>query len=156
MKETKRLAAAALVTVWGLLGLTACTERQPQMKVGIVNTARIVQENPKYLDLNVLLMQERDAVYSQIPANVGSLPDSEKRKLQEKLSKEAAERSGQFDKLVRDFMTKLQGDIKQSAEQVAREKGIDVVIIDTPYMPTVLYQSGENITTDILLKMRGR
>ena len=156
MKKRMRLVLLAAVAGLGLAGLVGCSGSGPQMKVGIVNTARIVQENPKYLDLNVLLMQERNAVYSQIPSNVRELSDSAKRKLQEKLAKEAAERSGQFDKLVRDFMQKLQGDIQDSAGEVARDKGIDMVIIDTPYYPTVLYSSGENITTDILLKMRSK
>ncbi len=149
----KRVVVFSILLLTGLVG---CTNRAPHMTVGVVNTARIVQENPKYLDLNVLLMQERDAVYSQIPANVQQLSDAEKRQLQEKLAKEASERSGRFDNLVREFMQKLQSDIQESAGEVARAKGIDMVIIDTPYHPTVLYNSGENITTDILLKMRNQ
>lgn len=151
-----QIALGAAVAGLCLAGLVGCSGQGSQMKVGIVNTARIVRENPKYLDLNVLLIQEQQAVYSQIPTNVQALSDQEKRQLQEKLSKEANERSTRFDKLVREFMQKLQGDIQESAGQVAQAKGIDMVIIDTPYYPTVLYSSGENITTDILLKMRNQ
>lgn len=141
------LAAASVV------GLVGCSGSGPQMKVGFVNTARIVQENPKYLELNVLLVQEREAVRAQIPQNVRELSTGEKQQLQQRLAKEASERSSRFDNLVRDFMQKLQADIKESATEVAQAKNLDVVIINTPYFPTIHYTSGEDITTDIMLKM---
>lgn len=153
MKDRMRLAACAALAGMGLLGLVGCA-KGPQMKVGVVNTARIVEQNPKYLDLNMIWVEEKNAVYSQIPSNVGTWSDAEKRDLQTKLQKEAGERSAKFDKLVRDFMKQMQTDIQDSAGTVARDKGIDMVIIDTPYYPTVLYSAGENITTDILLKMK--
>ncbi len=150
-----RLFHAVTLAAVSLLGLVGCGGPGPQMRVGFVNTARIVQENPKYLELNILLMQEREAVYSQIPQNVRDLSSDEKHRLQQKLAKEASERSGRFDNLVRDFMQKLQADIKESATQIADNKNLDVVIINTPYFPTIHYTSGEDITTDILLKMHG-
>ncbi len=145
---------AVILAVGALLGGAGCSGPGPQMQVGFVNTARIVHENPKYLELNILLMQEREAVYSQIPQNVRDLSSGQKQQLQQKLAKEASERSGRFDRLVRDFMQKLQADIQESASGVAHQKGLDVVIINTPYFPTIHYTSGEDITTDILLKMQ--
>lgn len=154
MNHRTRMAACAALAGLGLLGLVGCTAKGPQMKVGVVNTARIVEQNPKYLDLNMIWVEEKNAVYSQIPSDIGRRSDAEKRDLQAKLTKEAGERSAKFDKLVRDFMKQMQTDIQDSAATVAREKGIDMIIIDTPYFPTVLYCGGENVTTDILLKMK--
>lgn len=154
MNDRARLAAAAAAAVLGLAGLVGCGAKGPQMKVGVVNTARIVEQNPRYLNLNMVWVEEKNAVYSQIPQDIGTRSDAEKRALQEKLTKEAGERSAKFDKLVRDFMKQMQTDIQDSAAQVAKAKGIDMIIIDTPYYPTVLYNGGENVTTDILLRMK--
>lgn len=143
------------VAAAGVLGLLAgCTSHGPKMKVGVVNTARIVAEHPDYQSINIQWMEERVKMQSMVPADPDALSVSERNALQQKLQKEADARSKEFDKLARDFMQKMQDGVKQSAEAVAKQKGIDLVIIDTPGYPTVLYNSGENITTDILLRMK--
>ncbi|MBQ7503561.1 hypothetical protein IJT93_12770 [bacterium] len=140
-------AAAASV----LLGAGGCGHKT--LKVATVNTERIIAENPKYMELKVVLADERKQLYSQIPTDVRKMSGAEKKALQEKLQKEAAERSKKFDKLYRDSISKLQEDIKGNAEAVCSDKKIDLVVVDTMNYPVVLYSSGDNITLDILLKM---
>ncbi len=134
-----------------LLGGSGCAQRT--LKVGVVNTERIIRENPKYMELNVILSDERSKVYSQIPDNVSSMSAAQKKALQEKLAKDAAERSSKFDKLYNESMQGLREDIKAQASEVAKDKGIDLVVVNTVNYPVVLYTSGDNITLDILLKM---
>lgn len=142
------------LTVALMLSCCSGCSLERHLTVGMVDTDRIVRENPQYMELNVLLMNEREAVYSQIPRDARNLPKDERESLKKKITKDANERSQRFDKLYRDFMKKLQTDIKSHAEAVAHDKGIDMVIINTPSYPTVLYCSGDSITTDILLKMK--
>lgn len=124
------------------------------LHVGTVNAEKIISENPKYMELRVVLSDERQKLYSQIPKNVNSMSGTEKKALQEKLAKDAAERSDKFSKLYRESMAKLQEDIKSHASEVARDKNLDIVVVNTMMnYPVVLYSSGENITLDILLKM---
>lgn len=78
-----------------------------------------------------------------------------KKALQEKLAKDAAERSSKFDKLYNESMKGLREDIKNQAAEVAKDKDIDLVVVNTVNYPVVLYTSGDNITLDILLKMDG-
>jgi hypothetical protein len=52
-------------------------------------------------------------------------------------------------------MKKLQEEIQVQAGEVAKDKGIDLVVVNTMNYPAVLYTSGENVTLDILLKMDG-
>ena len=52
-------------------------------------------------------------------------------------------------------MAQLQKDIQAQAAEVAREKNLDLVVINTMRYPVVLYSAGDNITLDILLKMDG-
>lgn len=134
-----------------LLGGSGCAERT--LKVGVVNTERIIRENPKYMELNVILSDERSKLYSQIPSNVRSMSVAQKKALQEKLAKNAAESSSKFDKLYNESMKGLREDIKNQASEVAKDKGIDLVVVNTVNYPVVLYTNGDNITLDILLKM---
>ena len=120
-----------------LLMSGGCEQRS--LRVGVVDTERIVRENPKFMELNVVLSDERSKLYSQIPRGVLSMTGDQKKALQEKLAKDAAERSSKFDKLYRESM----------------DKGIDLGVVNTMNYPAVLYTSGENVTLDILLKMDG-
>lgn len=136
-----------------LLMSGGCEQRS--LRVGVVDTERIVRENPKFMELNVVLSDERSKLYSQIPRGVLSMTGDQKKALQEKLAKDAAERSSKFDKLYRESMKKLQEEIQVQAGEVAKDKGIDLVVVNTMNYPAVLYTSGENVTLDILLKMDG-
>lgn len=152
-EQALRGVAGALCGLLGWLGLTSCGATS-SMKVGVVNTGRIVAEHPDYQAISVEWMKRREEMGAMVPDDPASLTLEQRRALQARLEKEAAEKSGQMDKLVREFMQRIQADIQQSAEQVAGEKGLDAVIIESPGFSTVLYNSGENITTDILLKLR--
>ena len=155
MKYSKFVHCLILTVVGAglLLCGSGCAKRP--LKVGVVNTERIIRENPKYMELNVILSDERSKIYSQIPSNVNSMSAAQKKALQEKLAKDAAERSSKFDKLYNESMKGLREDIKNQAAEVAKDKDIDLVVVNTVNYPVVLYTSGDNITLDILLKMDG-
>ncbi|MGM9998219.1 MAG: OmpH family outer membrane protein [Candidatus Bruticola sp.] len=155
MRHSKLTNCLVLTAVSAALLLAGggCAERS--LKVGVVNTERIIRENPKYMELNVILSDERSKFFSQIPNNVSSMSGAQKKALQEKLAKEAAERSSKFDKLYNESMKSLREDIKNQASEVAKDKNIDLVVVNTINYPVVLYTSGDNITLDILLKMDG-
>ena len=124
------------------------------MKVGVVDTDRIVRENPKYMELNVMLAGERQAVMQQVPQNVQKMSDSQRQELRKKIAKDAQERSDKFSKKYMEFINNLTEDIRGAAKSVANDRDYDLVIVDSPSNPTVLYHSGDNITTDILLKLK--
>ena len=156
MKKTRQfIAALALGGICLALvgGLSGCVG-QRGIKVGVVDTDRIVRENNKYMELNVMLAQEREAVIMQVPENFASLSESQKQEVRKKIGKDANERSDKFNKAYMEFLNKLTDDIRDSAKDVAQNRDIDLVIVDSPSNPTVLYNAGENITTDILLKVK--
>lgn len=144
-------AALVLIACAALSG--GCQPRA--LTVGTVDTEQIIRENPKYMEMSVMFSDERSQLFSQIPSNVRSLSGAERKALQERIAKEAAERSSRFDKLYRETMAQLQKDIQAQAAEVAREKNLDLVVINTMRYPVVLYSAGDNITLDILLKMDG-
>ena len=147
------LALATLLVGVGLVVTMSGCQAQRQLKVGLVDTDRIVRESPRYMELNVMLANERQAFREQLPNNTNNMSDSQINELRQKLAKDAQARSDKFSKQYMDFIKKLTEDIRGAAKTVAEERDFDLVIVDSPNTPTVLYNSGENLTTDILLKL---
>ncbi|MBQ7567431.1 OmpH family outer membrane protein [bacterium] len=144
------LSAVCCGLVWGLSGCSM----QHTIKVGVVDTDRVVRENPKYMELNVMLAGERQAVMQQVPSNFRDMSSSQRQEVRKKLAKDAKERSDKFSKKYIDFIKGLTDDIRVAAKSVADDRHYDLIIVDSPSNPTVLYNSGDNITTDILLKLK--
>ena len=145
--------AVGAVSLGLILGMSGCSW-QRGIKVGVVDTDRVVRENPKYMELNVMLAGERQAVMQQVPSNFRSMSVSQRQEVRKKLAKDAKERSDKFSKKYMEFLNKLTEDIRGAAKSVAKDRHYDLIIVDSPSNPTVLYNSGDNITTDILLKLK--
>lgn len=153
IKHYCTILALSCVGLGLVLGISGCST-QRTMKVGLVDTDRIIRENPKYMELNVILAGERDAVRMQIPENFGKMDEKQRQEVRKKLVKDAQERSDKFSKKYMEFLNKLTEDIRGSAKAIADDRHFDMIIVDSPSNPTVLYNSGDNITTDILLKLK--
>lgn len=150
----RRLQVVLLVLALLSGGLAAgCgTVRKRALSVGVIDTSRIVSELPEYRDLNIDWLQERSDFFDQLPRDPRTLTP----KQWEAIQKQAQERSARFDKLVRAFVEKAFDRISAATAEVAQAKDIDLVVINTPYYPSVRHYVGENLTTDILLKLRER
>ncbi|MCA9797287.1 MAG: hypothetical protein KC910_36000, partial [Candidatus Eremiobacteraeota bacterium] len=55
---------------------------------------------------------------------------------------------------VNDFLNKSVDVVRAQAVEVAEEKGLDIVVLDTNFMNSVQYYNGEDITLDVILKMK--
>lgn len=153
VKHWSMALAVGAVGLGLILGMSGCS-LQRGMKVGVVDTDRVVRENPKYMELNVMLAGERQAVMQQVPSNFRSMSVSQRQEVRKKLAKDAKERSDKFSKKYMEFLNNLTEDIRGAAKSVAKDRHYDLIIVDSPSNPTVLYNSGDNITTDILLKLK--
>lgn len=147
------VALAAVAVGAGLIaGVSGC-QAQRQLKVGLVDTDRIVRESPKYMELKVMLADERQQFLGQFPNDTKNMTDSQISELRKKLGKDYKDRSDKLSKQYLSFLKKLTEDIRGAAESVAADRSFDLIIVDSPTTPTVHYNSGENLTTDILLKL---
>ena len=45
-------------------------------------------------------------------------------------------------------------EVEVQAEKLAREKGIDVVLVDNNLTKTLKYSDGEDLTTEILIRLQ--
>lgn len=136
-----------------VLGMSGCSW-QRGIKVGMVDTDRIVRENPKYMELKVMQAGEIQALRQQVPSNLRSMSVSQRQEVRKKLFKDAQEREDKFSKKYMEFLNKLTEDIRGAAHSVAKDRSYDLIIVNSPSERTVLYISGDDITTDILLKLK--
>ncbi|HXE72151.1 MAG TPA: OmpH family outer membrane protein [Candidatus Nitrosotenuis sp.] len=150
MTKATRWALVVLgLAVAVLLG--ACQASSPRLKVAVVDTSRIVAELPEYRDLNLSFLKDTGSFYLELPRG-RSMSEEERTRLRAL----ANEKSAKWEKLIRQFMEKAHAQILTATAEVAREKGIDMVLVDTNYVRGVQYSAGENITTDVILHLRSR
>lgn len=143
---TKSLIAAAL------LGLVAvgCGQSQPRkMTVGVVNTERVVQELPEFREMNLDWAADTGGFLSSIPSTQADMNKKKAEELNQRIARSSEVWKARSSKFYQDAW----GRITNASAVVAKQRGLDMVVIDTVHMPSVQYTSGENITTDILIQL---
>jgi Skp family chaperone for outer membrane proteins len=134
------------------LALTGCggQENDGKLRVGVLDTSRILSEMPKYKDLQSNLMREQREFQSKLPQPGSDVSEEDMKQLQ----KEADKKRSEFQKRVSQTVQTAIKDIRELTTQVAEDKNLDIVVVSTPYTPSVHYHSGQDITIDVMLKMK--
>ncbi|MBT9587905.1 OmpH family outer membrane protein [bacterium] len=134
------------------LSLTGCTGKvdDGKLRVGVLDTSRILSEMPKYKDLQSNLVREQREFQSKLPQPGADISQEDMKQLQ----KEADKKRLEFQKRVNTTVQTAIKDIRDLTTQVAEEKNLDIVVVSTPYTPSVHYHSGQDITIDVMLKMK--
>ncbi|GMU53510.1 MAG: hypothetical protein AMXMBFR33_26560 [Candidatus Xenobia bacterium] len=133
-----------------VLLVVGCGQGEPRkLKVGVVNTERVVSEMPEFRDMNLSWAAETGSFLSSIPQSREEFDKRKLKDLNDRIQRASKSWQARSSKFYEDAYRR----ITQASEQVARERGLDVVVIDTMHLPAVQYTSGENVTTDILIKL---
>jgi len=131
--------------------LVGCQEASDgKLKVGILDTSRILTEMPKYKDLQADLAKQQLEFQRSLPNPGKELTQEEMMKIQ----KDADKRQAQFQKRVDATVQMAIKEIRELASQVAQEKKLDMVVVHTPFTSSVYYHSGQDVTIDVVLKMK--
>ncbi|MCE7871980.1 OmpH family outer membrane protein [bacterium CPR1] len=139
---------AALLSL--LLLVAGCGQGEPRkLTVGVVNTERVVSEMPEFRDINLSWAAETGSFLSSIPKSKEELDQRKLKELNDRIQHASKSWQARSSKFYEDAYRR----ITSASEQVARERGLDIVVIDTMHLPAVQYTSGENVTTDILIKL---
>ena len=72
----------------------------------------------------------------------------------ETLRKQIEKRSADWQKRVDAFMEDSIKKVEKSTAEIARERGLDIVVVDNPLTRTVKYRDGEDITLDVSVKIQ--
>lgn len=144
---TKALLVAAL------LGLVAvgCGKGEPRkMTVGVVDTERVVQDMPEFREMNLDWAADTGGFLSSIPRSQEELSKQKADELNARIKRSSEVWKARSSKFYQNAWSRITG----ASEKVAREKGLDMVVINTQHMRAVQYAAGEyNVTTDILIQL---
>lgn len=130
------------------LAVTGCNSADRPLKVGVVDTARVIEERPEALDIRLDWVKNASDLYLSMAEPVGGKVD------EKALLQDAERRSAQWEKQMQDFVNQAVAAVREHSTEVAREKGLDMVVVNNPYLSPVQYCSGEDITLDVILKMK--
>lgn len=125
-----------------------------KMRVGVLDTTRILSEMPKYKDLQSNMAREQrefqTQIESQLPQSGADISDEKKKQLEQEVNKKRSE----FQTRVNQTLQAAIKDIKELTTQVAEEKNLDLVVVSTPFNRSVHYNGGQDVTIDVLLKLK--
>lgn len=141
---TTLVLAAAL-----LAGCGGGPQKGGTLRVGVLNTARIVEEDPAYKSLQLSIMSEKSNFLEGLPENPDALTQDQRSKFRQDSQKKQAE----WQKKVMAFIQQSVKQITDITADVAKQRDLDMVVINTPFTNAVHYTSGQDITLDVMLKL---
>ena len=121
-----------------------------KLKVGVLDTARILSEMPKYRDMQGNLQREQAEFQQTLPQRGDQVSQERYKQIQASVEKRRSEWQKRVNQTLKDAIK----DIRDLTAQVADEKKLDMVVVSTPFSRSVHYSSGQDVTIDVLLKMK--
>lgn len=117
-----------------------------KLNVGVVDTTRILPEMSSYQSLRSDMMRDRTDFLE-------SLPDASKlnKDLMQKLQAESDRRESGWRKKTMEIIADAVKQISQKTGEVAGQKHIDIVVVNTPFNSSIYYYSGQDITLDVMI-----
>lgn len=146
----RKLASGALLALLMLLSGCESKEGDGKMRVGVLDTSRILAEMPKYKDLQSNVAKEQMEFQNSLPKPGEDVSEEQMKAIE----KDAEKRREEFQKRVNQTIQDAIKDIRDLTNQVAAEKQLDLVIVKTPYSNSVHFFQGQDITLDVMLKMQ--
>jgi Skp family chaperone for outer membrane proteins len=147
----------------GLLGLGLMTagcvthaaaqqkdDYKPAIHVAIVDLGRILPELPEYKEASDEYAHERLELLKDVkmPSKPGQFPDVPKAE-QDKVNAAVRRWDDKKIKLMADVGAK----VRAASERICKDKGIDIVLVNAPWLP-VSQRMAVDITTDVILALR--
>lgn len=147
MKARLWVLAAALLVVSGCKSTPPEGQNVAALRLGTVDVMRVMEERPE-------TVQVRLDWATLAARNYTDITDVKDKAEYEALQKQIAEQSEQWQKRMDAFMEKSITEVEMEAEKLAREKGLDVILVDNPLTKPLKYAQGEDLTVDILFRIQ--
>ncbi|MDU2063701.1 MAG: OmpH family outer membrane protein [Sporomusaceae bacterium] len=136
---TKKAVGALLLLLLTAVFLGGCGK---QSAIGVIDVNKIMSDSPKIKTMQEQLNTKGKELSDQLDKDKASLSPEEFNKKQEAAY-------GDFQKTKQDLESQIDADIKQSLEQIAKEKDLGVVIYKNS-----IAQGGIDITDDVLKRIQ--
>lgn len=144
---TRALLLSALLAVSGCQTPAKEGEKIGALRLGTVDVMRVMEEKPETVQIKLDWATQAGETYTQ-------LANAKDRAEYSELQKQIAKQSEAWQKRMDEFMEKSISQIEVEAEKLAREKNIDVVLVDNTLTRTLKYSAGEDLTTEILIRLQ--
>ena len=152
----KRYKMAVLAVSMGCsLALSGCQpEGKGKIAIGKVDTAVLLQDDPDYQSLSVDYLREQTDMKKKFVDKMKAAGDDEGKikTLQQEYVKASEEFNGTWQQKTQNFLKTRHDSIQATAGNIAKQKKIDIVIIDSEMYPTVEW-GGVDMTKDMALAM---
>ena len=108
-----------------------------------------MEERPETVDIRLEWASQAGSTYMEI----SEVKDQAEAKA---LSDEIDRRSQAWQRRMDGFMEESILLVEKEAAVLARERGLDIVLVDNPLTETLKYREGEDLTLDVSLKLQGQ
>lgn len=133
--------------------VTGCQQPAPQgervsaLKLGTVDVMRVMEEKPETVQIKLDWATLAGKTYTE-------LANAKDRAEYDILQKQIAKQSEEWQKRMDTFMEKSIAEVEVEAEKLAREQGLDLVVVDNTITETLKYNGGVDLTTEILFRLQ--
>lgn len=145
---------SVLLSLGALLAILAggCTQQSGEpakLKVGTVDIMRVMEERPETSDIRLEWANQAGETYLEI----SKIKDQSEAMA---LQKEIEKRSEAWQKRMDTFVEESVNLVQQETTKIAKEKGLDIVLVDNPLTKTIRYREGEDLTLDVSLELQNK
>lgn len=151
----KTLRGALCATGLALL-LVGCqpSKQHNQLMVGKVDTAILLHDDPDYQSLSIEYLKENTDLRGKFVEKMKNAGEasSARDKVQAEYGAEQKKLDAKWMSKTQEFLESRHTHIRDAAQKIAEQKGIDMVIIDSQAYPTTEW-GGVDITKDLSLSM---
>ena len=141
------LTVLALSSACFLAGCEPNSPADSKLKVGTVDIMRVMEERPETRAIRLDWATQAGDTYMRLSQVKDSVEAEE-------LQKEIEESSLEWQKRMDAFMEESVELVEKETAEIAKERGIDLVVVDNPITQTVRYRDGEDLTLDVSLKLQ--
>lgn len=128
-------------------GCNGGSSEPAKLKVGTVDVIRIMEERPETMDIRLDWAEQA----GQTSIELSQVKDETEAVA---LRQEIEKRSKAWQKRMDEFMEESINLVETEASALAKEKGLDIVLVDNPLTKTIRYRDGEDLTLDVSFKLQ--
>lgn len=118
-----------------------------KLKVGTVDIMRAMEERPETVQIRLEWAAQAGSTYLEMSGVAN-------KEQYAALKAQVDQRSAAWQKRMVDFMNDSIKQIDKSASTVAKERGLDIVLVDNAMTKPVKFTEGDDITLDVMVEMQ--
>ncbi|MDO5295475.1 MAG: hypothetical protein Q4F00_02375 [bacterium] len=140
----------ALAVIGVSLNLSGC--KQKPLVTATIDTTKLLQNDDGYQKLAQQYYNARIDLASKLQKETGGVIKDQA--TYDKYAKAEADLNAEWLQITRDFTEKKMVDVRKVCDKLHETKGIDLVVLDSAWQPTVEY-GAVDVTADVLAELSG-